>query len=295
MKRIFFKAIFQLLAVLPTSWRLGLAALITRFAPLFFASRIKIAKRNLEICFGSDPNYHVDSLLKQHLRAFFQTILDRGVLWYGNPEKIKSMIHVKGQEHLTQAIERKEPIILLAPHFLGLDATATRLTMDVPESATMYSKQNDPVADRIIREGRSRFNQTHLISREDGIRKLVAYLKKGGIPVYYLPDMDFGSKESIFVPFFGVMTATLASTAALARRCKATVLPVVSHWDHRTGQYEVTIMPALENFPNDMDNEQATIYLNELLEDWIRKDPSQYYWVHRRFKTRPPGEKSLYD
>ena len=203
------------------------------------------------------------------------------------------MVELVGYGHLQRCLDAGTPVILLAPHFVGLDAAATALTRLTPSGATMYTPQSDPAVDQLVREGRARFNDTRLVSRKEGVRGLIRHLRAGR-PIYYLPDMDFGRQDSVFVPFFGIAAATIPATAQIARKFAAAVLPVTAHWDARTGRYRVEVHPALENFPGEASVEDASARQNALLEDWIRADPTQYYWVHRRFKTRPVGEPGLY-
>ena len=157
----------------------------------------------------------------------------------------------------------------------------------------MYTPQSDADVDTLVREGRGRFNTVHLVSRSDGVRGLIRHLRNG-IPVYYLPDMDFRATGSVFVPFFGVQAATLLATAQIAKTWDAAVVPIVSRLDAGTGQYHIQVLPPLQDFPGEQSAEAATARLNTLVEDWIRIDPPQYYWVHRRFKTRPEGEPGFY-
>ena len=181
----------------------------------------------------------------------------------------------------------------VAPHFVALDAAASRLTIACPTGATMYTPQSDPDVDALVRDGRMRYNDVHLVSRHDGIRGVIRHIRAGR-PIYYLPDMDFGRKGSVFAPFFGIPAATLTATAQLARSFELPVLPVLSRWNPETGRYLVEVLPPMADFPGESSLEDATALLNRELESWVRRCPSQYYWVHRRFKTRPKGEAKLY-
>ncbi|NLP32905.1 MAG: lysophospholipid acyltransferase family protein [Oligella ureolytica] len=286
--------LFNFLGNLSLKNRLRVGAFLNFIAPLVMKRRIAIVKKNFELSFPEATQAQRTEWQKQHIRALCQSIVDRGFIWYGDEEKIKQQVNLKNFHHLQEAMDNKEPIILLAPHFVGLDVAASRMTMIVPESATIYTAQRQPDIDKIIRDGRARFNKVHLIERKDGVRGMLRYLKQG-FPVYYLPDMDFGRKGSIFVPFFDIPVATLPTTAVLAEKWGATIIPIYSYWDRQTGHYEVEVLPPLENFPGDRTVEEATTYVNELIEDLILRDPSQYYWVHRRFKTRPnPDEPTYY-
>lgn len=263
-------------------------------APRLLRSRARIVRTNLALAFPQHSAHDREAWLRRHFDLLAQSVVDRGLLWFGPQESLFDTLPITGLEHLEALLQARRRIILLAPHFIGLDAAATRLTLFLKESATMYTRQSDPVIDQIVREGRGRFNTVHLVSRKDGIRGLLRYLRRG-VPVYYLPDMDFGRTGATFVPFFGVPAATLLATAQIARNQDAAVVPIISRLDEDTGKYHVEVLPPIDDFPGDQTNEEATARLNGLIEEWVRTDPAQYYWVHRRYKTRPdPGEPKLY-
>lgn len=286
--------LFNFLGQISLKNRLRAGALLNFVAPIFMKRRIDIVKKNLAISFPTASATQRSLWRKQHIRGLCQSIVDRGFIWYGDEEKIQEQIRLKNFHYLETALKNNESIVLLAPHFIGLDVAGSRMCMIVKESATIYSAQRNAAVDAIIRKGRARFNKVHLIERKEGVRSMLKFLKQG-IPVYYLPDMDFGRKGSIFVPFFDIPVATLPTTAVLAEKWGATIIPIYSYWDRQTGCYEIEVLPPLENFPGDKTVEQATTYVNELIEELILRDPSQYYWVHRRFKTRPdPEEPKFY-
>lgn len=257
-------------------------------------SRADVVRTNLRLAFPELSKTEREALLRRHFHLLAQSVVDRGLLWFGPASTIINATPIKGLEHIDALLTEKRRIILLAPHFIGLDAAATRLTLLLRESATMYTPQRDAVIDTMVRDGRGRFNTVHLVARKDGIRGLLRYLRRG-VPVYYLPDMDFGRNGAVFVPFFGVPAATLIATAQIARTWDAAVVPIISQLDEHTGQYHVEVLPPIDEFPGEQDNEDATARLNQLIEEWVRVDPAQYYWVHRRYKTRPdPDEPKLY-
>jgi len=262
-------------------------------APRVLRSRARIVRTNLALAFPQRSPQDREQWLRRHFYLLSQSVVDRGMCWFGAPETILASVHIIGLEHLDTLLKEQRRIILLAPHFIGLDAAATRLTMFLEESATMYTRQSDPAVDQLVREGRARFNTVHLVSRHDGVRGLIRQLRRG-VPIYYLPDMDWGTAGAAFVPFFNVPAATLLTTAQIARNFNAAVVPIMSRLDPETGLYHVSVMPPLADFPGDDDLEAATARVNELIEDWVRPDPAQYYWVHRRYKTRPDGEARFY-
>lgn len=287
------RAVFSWFGRCSTATRLRWGRALGWLAPRLMRSRAHIVRTNLALSFPDLDADQRDAMLARHFRLLGQSVVDRGLCWFGDTQRILDTIDIQGLEHLDALLAQNRRILMLAPHFIGLDASATRLTLFLRESATLYTRQSDPDVDQLVREGRGRFNQVHLVSRHDGVRGLIRHLR-AGVPVYYLPDMDFGEKGAAFVPFFGISAATLLATAQIARAWDAAVVPITSRLDLDTGRYHMQVLPPLQDFPGDDDNVQATARINQLIESWIRPDPAQYYWVHRRFKTRPEGEPKLY-
>ena len=143
----------------------------------------------------------IDQAVRTHLRYFSHGLFDRSVFWFGDEQKIYDHSVYVDEHHWLDAKAQQRPIIVLAPHFIGLDVGGLRINMDM-EMATMYQKQRNPVFDALMLEGRMRSGQGHLFSRHDGVRGLVKLLRKN-IPLYYLPDMDFGINDAVFSTFFG--------------------------------------------------------------------------------------------
>jgi Kdo2-lipid IVA lauroyltransferase/acyltransferase len=219
-------------------------------------------------------------------RAF----LEHGILWWSSKERIQQFVRVEGLEHW-QAVQGK-PVIWLAPHFAGLDMGGSRIITEW-RGVSVYSPQKNPAFDRVVRSGRTRFVTPLLFSRQDGIRPVVKAMRDG-LPLYYLPDMDFGARDAVFVPFFNVPAATITGLSRMARLARAVVVPAVTRQLPGAAGYVLQFYPAWENYPTD-DVEADTRRMNAFIEDRVREMPEQYYWVHKRFKTRPPGEKNPYD
>ncbi|AWB34566.1 lysophospholipid acyltransferase family protein [Orrella marina] len=286
--------LFQVLARVGHRPRQWLGAFLGILAPILIRHRAQVVERNLELCFPARSAAERKRMLRAHFRAMSQTVVDRSVLWFGSPDSIRNLVRLEGLEHIRDAQAKNRNIMLLAPHFVGLDASASRLTLEGPEGATIYAPQSDPDIDALVRLGRGRFHQVHLISRREGIRGLVRKIR-AGIPIYYLPDMDLGRRGAIFAPFFGIEAATQTATAQLARQFGMVVFPVLSFRDPGSGQYLTKVLAPLADFPEPNGTpESDTIALNRHLQDWIEQAPEQYYWVHRRFKSRPPGQPGLY-
>jgi KDO2-lipid IV(A) lauroyltransferase len=174
---------------------------------------------------------------------------------------------------------------------MGLDAGWTALTQQLPRRfTTIYTDQANAVSDAWILRGRKRFGRARLFGRIEGVKSILEGLRKGE-PLYLLPDMNFGPEESVFVPFYGVPAATVPSLSRFARLGRAKVVPVLCRMTP-TG-YDVEVLPAWIDFPS-ADMLADTALMNARLQSYIDTMPAQYYWVHKRFKDRPGGERPPY-
>jgi KDO2-lipid IV(A) lauroyltransferase len=266
----------------------SLGAVVGEMFYFISAERRNVALVNLRLCFPGMDEGARRRLARAHFRRFAQALLDRGLIWWGSPEKIRRTVRWVGMEHYEQAA-RERPVILLAPHFVGLDAGGILATLTW-RLVSVYSRQKNRVFDAAVLAGRSRFNDPVLLSRQDGIRGALRGLQER-LPFYYLPDMDFGPRDAIFVPFFGVPAATVTATARLAKLAGAAIVPCVTRMT-RDG-YEARLYPAWDDFPGE-DVEVATRRITAFIEERILEMPAQYLWTHKRFKTRPPGEARYY-
>lgn len=283
--------LFWLLHFLPLT---VLAAIGNGLGQLLFllgSHRRRVVNVNLEWCFPELGAAERKKLARDHFRVLGRSVLERSVLWWGSRERLERMIRIEGTEKIRALLDAGKPIILLAPHFVGLDAGGVAVAMRF-DSLSMYAEQANPVFDRLLLNGRRRFGDQMLLTRKDGIRATVKAMKSGR-PFYYLPDLNARRRESIFVPFFGIQTATITGLSRLARTAGATVLTCVTRVLPGGQGYVTEIGDAWENFPT-ADAEADTARMNAWIEAAIRTMPEQYYWVHRRFKTRPIGETSPY-
>jgi KDO2-lipid IV(A) lauroyltransferase len=189
------------------------------------------------------------------------------------------------------ALSDATPTVLFAPHFMGLDVGWTALTLNLPLSfTTIFTPQSNAAVDAWVAKGRQRFGHVRLFRREDGVKPIVSALREHAL-LYLLPDMNFGPSESIFVPFYGEPAATVPSLSRFAKLGRARVMPVITRMTPKG--YEVVVHPAWQDFPTD-DAQVDTATMNQRLEAFINTMPAQYFWVHKRFKTRPPGLTELY-
>jgi Kdo2-lipid IVA lauroyltransferase/acyltransferase len=269
-----------------------LAAVGRGFGRLLYAlgrERRRVTLTNLRLCFPQLTTDERLALARRHFEAFGRSVLERGILWWSGRERIQRLVRIEGIEHFRAVSDR--PVIWLAPHFVGLDMGGVRLTTEFP-LVSMYSRQKNPLVDRLLLHSRTRFGNSPMASRQDGLKPVVREMRKG-LPFYYLPDMDFGARDAVFVHFFGVPTATVTAMSRLAKITGAAVVPCVTRQLPGGAGYVATFHPAWQGFPSG-DIEADTRRMNAFIEAEILKMPEQYYWLHKRFKTRPPGEKGVY-
>jgi len=255
----------------------------------FARERRLIARTNLRLCFPDMPENKREALLRGHFRSFGRGMLEFGILWWSSKERIQRIVKIEGREHW-QAVGGK-PVIWLVCHFVGLDMGGMRLSTEYP-LVTLYRRQRHPYFERLLRYGRTRFGNTTLFSRQDGIRPVVRALRDG-LPFYYVTDQDFGARDAVFVPFFGVPSATITGPARLCNVTGAVVIPCITRQLPGGAGYVTKFYPAWANYPSG-DLESDTRRMNAFFEERIREMPEQYFWLHRRFKTRPPGAAPVY-
>ena len=266
---------------------LGRAAGLLLYA--LAGERRRVVLTNLRLCFPDLREPQRVQLARTHFAVFTRSLLEHGILWWGSRERVLRMVRVEGLEHWLAVRER--PVIWLSPHFVGLDMGGIRLTAEFP-LVSVYSKQKNPVFDAVLLHGRTRLGPTELYSRQDGIRPVAKAIKKG-LPFYYLPDMDFGERDSMFVPFFGVPAATITGLARIAAMTGAVVVPAVTTQLPGGDGYVLRFYPAWDHYPGG-DLAANTRRMNAFIEERVREMPEQYYWLHKRFKTRPAGEERIY-
>ena len=284
-------AVFWLLHFLPLPVLAAVGNALGRLLFAFGARRRKIAEANLALCFPELDQDARRSLVLAHFRCLGRSLLERSLCWWGRPERLRRLIRVEGEEKIRGLLQAGKPVIMLAPHFVGLDAGGVALAMRF-DSLSIYSEQKNKVFDELLYRGRKRFGDQMLLSRQEGALSTIKAMRAGR-PFYYLPDMDFGRRDSIFVPFFGVPAATITGLSRLARAAGATVLFTVTRMLPGGQGYVVEIGDPWPDFPT-KDAEADTRRMNAAIESVIRTMPEQYYWVHRRFKTRPEGEAPVY-
>jgi KDO2-lipid IV(A) lauroyltransferase len=284
-------ALLWLLHLLPLGLQAALGRGLGRLLWRFGRSRRHVALRNLAVCMPELAEAEREALAREHFRLVGRSLLERGVLWYGSAERLKRLIRVEGDVGLAEHSER--PVMWLVPHFMALDVAgmATQL-YQTQMVGSIYQAQSNPVFDAAVKRGRLRFGRAEIFPRSDSAKPLMRAIKQGHA-FFNLPDMDFGPKDSAFVPFFGVPAATLLAPSRMARALNMVVQPVVAEILPGGQGYRVIFEPPWDDFPT-ADAMADAARMNRWIESEVRKRPAQYLWVHKRFKSRPDGEATIY-
>ena len=284
-------AVVWLLHWLPLPLLAAVGRALGRLLHLLGRDRREVALRNLALCMPEMAPAEREALVREHFQWLGRSLLERGLLWYASPARLKRLIHVEGDVHLAERSER--PVMWLVPHFIGMDVAGTASQLfQRRRVATIYQSQSNAVLDAAMRAGRLRFGVGEVFSRHESALPLVRAVKKGAA-FFNLPDMDFGPRDAAFVPFFGVPAATLLAPSRLARSLKMVVQPVVAETLPGGQGYRVRFLPAWDDWPS-ADPEADARRMNAWIESEIRRCPAQYLWVHKRFKTRPEGQPPVY-
>lgn len=280
-----------LLHWLPLRWLAalgwGLGGLLHGLA----SSRRRVALRNVELCFPDKPLAEREALVKEHFGWLGRSLLERGLLWYASDARLLKLMRIEGNIKLSEQVDR--PVMWLMPHFVGLDWIGPALMLNQSRpGASIYQRQSNALFDEALRKARSRFGTTKLVDRHEGVRSVLRAIRDG-YSFLNLPDMDFGPKDSAFVPFFGVPANTLLAPAKIAQTMKMVVQPVIVTMLPKGAGIVIHAHEPLPDYPSG-DLEADALHFHRWLEQRILENPAQYFWVHKRFKTRPPGEASLY-
>jgi KDO2-lipid IV(A) lauroyltransferase len=284
-------ALLWAIHLLPLGVQALLGRALGRVAWWLAGSRRRIALRNLALCLPERSPEEREALAREHFGWLGRSLLERGLLWYAPVPRLKRLIHVEGDVGLAERSAR--PVMWLVPHFLALDVAGVATQIyQTRKVGSIYQQQSDPVFDAAMRRGRLRFGGGDVFPRSDKALPLVRAIRRGWA-FFNLPDMDFGPRDAAFVPFFGVQAATLLAPSRMARALDMVVQPVVAELLPGGQGYRVRFLEPWPHFPS-ADPLADARAMNAWIEDEIRRNPAQYLWVHKRFKTRPPGEASVY-
>lgn len=253
------------------------------------ASRRRIALKNISSCFPELSLAQQKSINRRHFMYAGQTVFSSSMNWWVSAKRFNSWVSLRNREHYDQALQQGRNIILLAPHFVALEVAGIYLSQERP-MATMYQYSKNTLVDETVKRGRLRFGG-ELVERKEPLRKLLKLMRQGH-PFYYLPDQDAGRK-GVFVPFFHELAATIPMLGKFASMTDAVVLPCRTRIKDWGQGYEIVFSAPLQNFPSG-DELADTAKMNRVVEQMVRENPEQYFWAHKRFKTRPENAQPFY-
>ncbi|MET0288549.1 MAG: lysophospholipid acyltransferase family protein [Pseudoxanthomonas sp.] len=275
----------QLVARLPQWGLLALGSGLTWLAWPLLGRRRRIARRNLEACFPELDAGARRRLLSRNLRATLTGVLELLRAWYAPVRHLKCLSTLEGGEYLLAALAQGKGVLLLGGHYVQTELAARLLSVQLQHPVEVMARRNNHRCIEAVVDAARRRVFAGVTAKKD-VRGLLRALNRGAV-VAYLADQNFNDQHA-FVPFFGVQAATLTTTPELARRGNAVVIPIFFH-RRDDGGYHLRLTPAWDGWPSGDPVADAARYMAEL-EAFVRQHPEQYLWVHRRFKTRPPGE-----
>ncbi len=256
------------------------------------AARRRVALRNVALCFPELNAPQRAAMVREHFHWLGRSLLERGVLWHASRERLKRLIKVEGDPRFAEGHDGA--VMWLAPHFLGIEVAGMATQLYQQRAAfDVYSPQSNAVLDAALLAGRGRFGTAEFFTRNDGARAIVRAIRRG-LVFFNPPDMDFGLRDAAFVPFFGQPAATLLAPSRMARSLNMTVQPVVADMLPGGQGYRVRFLPPWTDWPTD-DPLADAARMNRFIEQQVRLHPAQYFWVHKRFKSRPEGAPPVYD
>jgi KDO2-lipid IV(A) lauroyltransferase len=283
--------VFRALGLLPYPVLWALGTWLGWLGYYLAGSRRRVGARNLEICFADRTSGDRRRMLRRHFGYLGEAAFAQGLIWGASRRRLQRLVRVVNREQIDACIAAARPVIVLVPHFVGLELGGAAFTALVHPGIYMYQRVRDPVIDAQILRARTRFG-SRSVERQDDLRGLVREIK-GGTPFFYLPDQNAGRTDGVFVPFCGVAASTVPTLSRFARLTGAVVIPTYARYLPWGRGLELIFDPPLEPFPSN-DAVADTAFMNRVIEARIRTMPEQYFWVHRRFKTRPLGELPIY-
>lgn len=285
-------AMLRVLQALPMPVLVLAGRALGRLLFVLATERRHIALRNVQLCFPQWAPAQHRAVVREHFALLGRSLVERALLWYAPVSRLRRLIHVEGDIGLAE--RSAAPVMWLVPHFVGLEVAGAAVQLFQSKvGVDIYQTQSNPYLDRVLKQGRLRFGRAMAFPRGYPIRRLLQLIAQGH-PFFNMPDQDFGAKDAAFIDFFGIPAATLLAPSRMARLAGMTVQPVLVEMLPGAQGWRVRFLPAWQDWPTE-DPQADTRRMNAFIEEQVRRQPAQYFWVHKRFKTRPSGEPSLYD
>jgi len=273
---------------LPLAWMQGVGRGLGFLAYHLLPSRRRIVLRNLELCFPAWSAKQRASMVRANFSTTGMGLMEGGLAWWGSNRRLLSFTRIEGMEHYHAALQHGQGVLVLGAHFTSMELGGRIGAMNLPASV-VYKAAKNTYFNAIMLKRRARHYQS--VIANDNLRGMLALLKSGGV-CWYGADQDFGTDQSVFAPFFNIPTSTLTLASKIAQRTGTKVLFSYPERLPKAQGYVLHILP-VPDFPSGDLVKDASRY-NSMIEKVVRRSPADYFWLHRRFKTRPPGETNPY-
>ena len=281
--------ILRTIALFPYRSQILLGSVFGKIIQILSPKRQRVVDINLQLCFPEKSVVERNKIKNASFRNLGIALLEMSMCWWWSEDRLRSLVEIRGREHIEAVLDSGRGVILLTGHFTSLEIGGRLFTLSMPLQA-MYRTQKNRLFDSYLYTRRKSYLE-NAISRKN-TRQMIRGIKKL-IPTWYAPDQNFPNEKNVFVPFMGVQTATISAGSRIAQSSGGAMLPFYPERKKDGSGYIIWIEPPLADFPSGDDVRDATA-INASIEKFVRQNPEQYLWVHKRFKTRPPGEPAIY-
>ena len=282
-------ALLRLVTLLPYRAQMSVGRMLGRLVYILTGSRKRVVDINLARCFPEKSPAERNRIKRACYRNIGISLIEMAICWWWPADRLRGLVEIEGRHHVDEALARNQGVILLTGHFTSLEIGARLLALFMPVQV-MYRTQRNLLFDSYLFTRRSSYF-VNTVSRKN-TRQLIRGIRQG-VPTWYAPDQDFRRERNVFAPFMGIATATITATSRLAQSSGAAILPYYPERKADGSGYVLHIAAPLADFPAGDDATDAAA-VNRSIENWVRRDPENYLWIHQRFKTRPDGEADFY-
>ena len=287
---LIFMGLAWCVAKLPFSFQLLMAKGLSKLLLKYAGKRRKVTEINLKLCFPEKSEEEREKLLQENFLMSALGIIEIASCWFTDLKSREKHSTLSGVENLEDAQAKGKGVILLIFHFTSMEIGGSLLGHHVDFHAMYKPNKKHPLVERMMRLGR--LKHIHGLLTQDDAKKTLKCLKNNEI-VWYATDQNYGNKKGVFVDFFGTKASTVTAISKFAKMTGASIVPFTHKRTKDLKGLELTLHPALENFPGESAEEDA-IRINTFLEDFLKENPANYLWLHQRFRTRPEGEPQIY-
>jgi len=281
--------LLRVAALFPYRTQLFIGRILGKIIQYLSSSHRRVIDINLQLCFPEKSQPERDKIRNGCYQNIGIALLEMAMCWWWSEQRLKPLVEIRGQEHIDAVLQGGRGVILLTGHFTSLEIGGRLFTLSIPLQA-MYRTQKNHLFDSYLYTRRNSYLE-NTISRKN-TRQMIKGIKNL-IPTWYAPDQNFPNERNVFVPFMGVQTATISAGSRLAQSSGGAMLPFYPERKEDGSGYIIWIEPPLKDFPSGDDIKDATA-INASIEKFVRRNPEQYMWIHKRFKTRPSGEPAIY-